>query len=450
MRSAVLRYVARHAAVEDWVNLRKVLSSTFMFFSGLGLLVVLITLVLAWRSETIFATAPEWQHTTKILILVLGLGSAVGFPISIFSGVLEGMQRFVWIGAIQTTATIVRALGILLALYMGKGIVAVGTITIVTGILASLFMTYAAFRVCPNLRISWADAEWSTLRILLSFGGAVFLITIAQQLRFQSDAVVIGSFISVGAVGVFAIGAKLVAYGTDTVQAMAQVFTPIFSHLEALQDRDELRRTLILGNRSSSMIAFPLTVGLVLGGRAFIRAWVGNSYATTSYPVLVVLAIPTMFYLAQAGSTKLLYGIGKHRTLALVLLAEGLGNLGLSIPLGIRLGIIGVAIGTAIPLCFTSLVFLPRHVCRLANLPFPKYLTSAHLVPAVLCVPMALFMAFSESTFRPSRYGSLFLEYFVALTIYAATVSLYHRQALLSAMKSRSLNAPEGVLRETE
>ena len=67
----------------------------------------------------------------------------------------------------------------------------------------------------------------------------------------------------------------------------------------------------------------------------------------TSYPVLLVLVIPSTLMLAQSASSRVLFGMAKHKTLAIVTLLEGGANLFLSIFLVRQFGILGDAFGTA-------------------------------------------------------------------------------------------------------
>ena len=64
----------------------------------------------------------------------------------------------------------------------------------------------------------------------------------------------------------------------------------------------------------------------------------GARYVPHSYPVLVVLIIPFALMLMQSASRRVLFGIGKHQSLAKVTLPEGIANLILSIALVPALG----------------------------------------------------------------------------------------------------------------
>ena len=154
-------------------------------------------------------------------------------------------------------------------------------------------------------------------------------------------------------------------------------------------DTNRLRTIWIAGNRACAMIIFPITALLLILGKSVITAWVGAKYVAQSYPVLVVLAVPMMFTLAQGASTRILYGMAKHRPLAIVTLMESVANLILSIVLIRPFGIVGDAFGTAIPLMLTSILFMPRHMCRLMGVRIGTYLREAYTLPVLLTLPLA-------------------------------------------------------------
>ncbi|HEY6291446.1 MAG TPA: polysaccharide biosynthesis C-terminal domain-containing protein [Terriglobia bacterium] len=152
-----------------------------------------------------------------------------------------------------------------------------------------------------------------------------------------------------------------------------------------------------------------MCVVFVILGKQIIEVWVGAKYLP-SYSILVLLVVPKTLYLAQAASTMVLLGMGRHRLLALISLPGGRLNLGLSVLLGRYLRIVGVALGTAIPLACTSLLFLPRQLCRILDVPLGAYLCQAFLVPLALSGPLGAVLVLLRSMFRPHSYGQLLLQ----------------------------------------
>ncbi|MGZ7032451.1 MAG: oligosaccharide flippase family protein, partial [Thermoanaerobaculia bacterium] len=320
----------------------------------------------------------------KRLVLILGVGAAVGFPLSAFGGALEGLQQFVRIGVVQASASVSRAIAVVVFIRLGYGIVAVGVITVLFNVAAGLVNAGYVIARFPQVKLAMVSVRRETLMTLAGFGVVTFWVSIANRLRFESDSLVIGNLIGLQMVAVFAIGSKLIAYSTEVVSAMAGVFTPILSHADALGDDALLTTMTFTGNYYASLLAFPIATILLFFGRLVIELWVGSQY-TLSYAVLAILAVPMAMYVSQSGSTRMLYGKGLHRSLARLLFFEGVANLALSILLARRYGIVGVAWGTAIPLLVTSLVALPWLSCRALNTTIVKYWGAAQ-APALLMV----------------------------------------------------------------
>jgi O-antigen/teichoic acid export membrane protein len=100
-------------------------------------------------------------------------------------------------------------------------------------------------------------------------------------------------------------------------------------------------------------------------------------------------------------------------------LVEGVANLVLSIILVRHYGILGDAIGTAIPLACTQIFFLPAHLCRLLGVKVTTYLYRAFVLPLLLCMPMIGALLLMQRWFVPHRLRELFLQFAIAAGVYA-------------------------------
>ncbi|MCK4462560.1 MAG: polysaccharide biosynthesis C-terminal domain-containing protein, partial [candidate division Zixibacteria bacterium] len=88
--------------------------------------------------------------------------------------------------------------------------------------------------------------------------------------------------------------------------------------------------------------------GILIFGADFIRLWMGPGFELT-VDILYILAVPAIIFLPQVASNSILFGIGKHRLLLVILAVEAVANIALSLVLVFKIGILGVALGTAIP-----------------------------------------------------------------------------------------------------
>lgn len=426
LRSALIRYVARHLALSEMDELNRVVSTAFWFYTGLGFVLAGVTSLVVLFFDSIFTVSPEWRSVGRTLLLVVGFGTAVNLPFTMFSGVLEGMQRFSLVGWMQTVSTLVRAGLLIFFLERGYGILTVGIITMVMNLLSALMLMGAVFQLQPSLRLHWRDAAVSTLRTLGGFGVVTFWMSVSQTLRFHFDAMVIGRMISAEAVTFFSFGSRLSVYSLDVVQMMAQIFAPMAATADASGEEHRQKRLFVLGNRYSAFIALPLGAMFFLIGKSIIRVWVGERYVATGYEVLAILTLPVTIYLMQAVSTKVLMGMSRHHTLARVLMIEAVANLMLSIALAPRYGLAGVAWGTAIPLAAVNLLFLPRHMCRLLNVGLREFLFEAYFYPLLAVIPVSLAFWAANSWIHPVTWAGLAATLLLAGVVYGATLLAYY------------------------
>jgi len=244
---------------------------------------------------------------------------------------------------------------------------------------------------------------------------------VADRLRFQSDAMVIGIFLSATAITYFSIASKLVDYANNVVDSMADTFMPMSSHFDATGDASRMRQLFITGNRACAMVVFPICATLIILGKSIIEAWVGPKYVS-SYIILVLLIVPRTVYRAQGASTRILFGMSRHKPLAFALMAEGVANLVLSIVLIRRFGIIGDAVGTAIPLLCTSLVFLPYYLCRLLRVSVWEFVSHAYAFPLGLCVPLVAVLLLMRHLFYAHNYVQLLVQLLAGGIVYGTGV----------------------------
>jgi O-antigen/teichoic acid export membrane protein len=244
------------------------------------------------------------------------------------------------------------------------------------------------------------------------------------------------------AITYFSIGARIVDYCQEFVSSMAQIFVPMSSQSEAKGDLERLRKLYIAGNRVCALLILPITVILILLGKHVIRIWVGARYIPHSYPVLVVLIIPFTLMLMQGASGRVLFGIGKHQSLAKVTLLEGIANLILSIALVPPLGVVGDALGTAIPLCCTFLLFMPRHLGKQLGVPVRSFLRQAYSLPLLLNLPLLGAVWLANRFFTPKNLIQLVMEVGPAFLIYGIGVLCAYKTGRVFRVTELGVVAP--------
>jgi O-antigen/teichoic acid export membrane protein len=426
IRSSIIRYVSKYTATDDRDKLTGFINTALFSYSGIGIISMVLTAMLSSSVEGLFKIPPEMHSQARILLLMVGASVSISFPLGVFGGMLEGLQRFYILNWTSIAATLARAALIVFFLNRGCGLLTVALITVGLPIISSVIRGIIVFRLCP-VKVGFRYVDRDSFRHMANYGGTTFLVMVAARLRFRTDELVLGTMMSTVAVAWFNIDARIVDYASDFVTSLAQVFVPMSSHSEAVGDLDRVRKIYIAGNRVCAFLILPITAILIILGKHIIRIWMGARYIPTSYPVLVVMIIPFALMLAQAASTRILFGLGKHQTMAAVTVIEGIANVILSIALVRPMGIVGDALGTAIPLSFTCLVFLPRHMKKQIGVPVGAFLRDAYTLPILLNLPFVGALLLANRFFYPRNLIQLIIETMVVGSVYGVELLWAYR-----------------------
>ncbi len=419
IRSSIVRYVSKYTATNEIENLAKHVNTSLATYTGIGALSMTVTVVLSFYIDHLFKVPPQMYGQARLLLLLVGASVSLGFPLGVSGGILEGLQRYYLLNWTGVAMSLVRAGLIVFFLSRGYGLITIALITLILPIITAAARAIIAYHMLPlPYGLKYVDRE--AFRHMANFGGATMLVIVAARLRFQTDEMVIGSMLSAAAITYFSIAARIMDYSFQVVVTLAQVFIPMSSQSEAVGNLDKVRKIYIAGNRACALTTFPIIATVLILGKAIIEVWVGKKYVPLSYPVLVTLAIPMTFLMMQAASSRILMGMGRHRKLATVALIEGVGNLILSIALVRPLGIVGDALGTAIPLTCTMLFFTPRHMRRQLGVPVLTFLREAYTLPVLLIFPYIAVLLLMQRWFHAHHLWQLGAQVAAGGVVYGA------------------------------
>jgi O-antigen/teichoic acid export membrane protein len=272
-------------------------------------------------------------------------------------------------------------------------------------------------RLYPHLPLGHQFWGRSEVRLIFSYGFYSFLLQLAGSLILYSDSVVIGAFSDVRWVTFFAIGGSLIDYTRSLIGGISQTVSPMMSGLEARGQESDLRGVFLTAARFATLLAFPVGLTFVLRGHSFIGLWMGPHYADLSGQILAVLAVTVFFAGANHTVGATILGLGKHKALVPIQVAEGLCNLFLSILWVRHYGILGVAWGTVIPNLFPSLLAYPFYMRRVLGVPVLQYYLINLIRPAIAMIPFAV-SSYVLNRFWPAHHlAQFFLQVAACLVI---------------------------------
>jgi O-antigen/teichoic acid export membrane protein len=253
----------------------------------------------------------------------------------------------------------------------------------------------------------------------------VLLLQAGARLAFETDALVIGAFLGVGAVPFYVVANSLIVYLMEFVIAIAAVVSPMATRLSSEGNVEELRRIFLKWTKVALSLSLMAGVFLIVLGPAFLGRWIDASFEEPAGLVLQILMASSLVFLPARGvALPILMGIGKPRVPTLAFLAAGVLNVGLSIGLAGPFGLAGVAIGTAVPNVLFAIVVL-RLACRELGVKGTQFVS--YVVPRALvgALPVAALLLFFKYGLQVAAMAELVAAGAAMVVVFALTWVLY-------------------------
>jgi O-antigen/teichoic acid export membrane protein len=432
MRVAMQRFVARFKGMNQRDFLNQVLATVMVLMVAASIVIALLTVVLIFFVPGFFHVGVASQTLFRWVLGLLGLSIAFIFPTRALTTYLSGLQRFDLFNFGSTGTTIIRAVLIIVVLRLGFGLLGVASVALAVEAFSLPLYAYLVKRADPEVSFDWRNARLVRMRELAGFSFYAYLGNAGDYLRYSTDAAVIARFLSVALVTPFSVAARLM----DNFRALISTFNsplmPRMSELDSQGHAAELEDFFVRSTKMTSLVSFFLGALVLLDGKSLLHLWLGERFVS-SFGLLLVLTAGYVLALAQMPSVSLMFAKGRHRLLGGWTLGEGTTNLLLSILWARKFGLLGIALGTTVPMLVTGLIIQPLYVSHLLNIPLARYVRRAFAGPLLAC---AFFVLVSNLAFSGQTQTSIPSFVFVlgcqsilfALIVYSAALGNGERQ----------------------
>ena len=423
LRSAVVRFVSKAQARGSMTEATSAIHAALWFRLLIAGGVAALSLILAAAVPHFFKIPADLMRAAQITTLLCALGVAVTLISGVFGAVLAAINRFDLLSYVTMMQTLVRAVGVLLILRSGRGLVPLACWELTVLSLVGVATTALAMTTFPHSRVRPGRPDMGVLRMIWSYSFTTFIFMVAVQIITNTDNIVVGSFLSVGAVTFYAIGGSLTNYACQVSGALSATFTPMASNLEASDNFGGLKKMLILGTQATLGLALPISAALFFRGGTFIRLWMGPQYQIVSEQVVRILMISMYLAIANGTASSIMMATEKHKPMARMAVYEALLNLGLSIVLAKRIGLYGVAWGTAISMIITHMSFWPRYIHKVLDVSPAHYLWNGWGKITLCVVPFAAACWWTDRYWAATHLITFFVQIAVVLPLYAFCVA---------------------------
>jgi len=363
---SITKFVAHYRAKRDAGSLNEILSTLFTLFAAVGVVAYLGFVVVSWHITSIFNIAPDQVQTGRMVLLITGVFVSLGFPFSVYGGLINGFQRYDINNMVGIGTSITAAVINVVMLLAGCSLVQLVAATTTVRVASFILYRRNAYRVFPALSIRPSHFRVSRLKEVTSFSVYVSVMDWASKLNYSVDALVIGAYLSPAAVALWTVPQRIAEFLQRLTNQLNGVLFPVVVDSHAGERPQDLRIIFLQGTRLSLFSVLPLAAALFVLAGPLIESWVGPHFES-SIPVVQVLVTVIAIRVGNATGTTLLKGAGRHRLLAAANAGSAVANLALSLWWIRRFGLLGQAYGTLIPVAAVSLFVLWPAACRRAG-----------------------------------------------------------------------------------
>ena len=395
VQTAVARYLAGALEKGDHQQRDRLFSNAFAILAVAGMIALCGLGIIAWQLPHLFRSVPAGlAGEIGSGVLILGVVAAMNLPLSVYTGVLVGMQRNEFPAIAIATSRLLGAVAVLLVVRWTHSLAwlafCIGGFNLVAGLVQCVIVK----KLLPALRFKFAFLDRATTAELIRYCSTLSVWSFGMLLVSGLDVTIVGMF-DFKAVGAYSIAATLIMFFTGlNAAAFSAMLAPV-AVLQARQEYSRIRQLILVTTRLNSYASVGAIIVSGLFGRALVRMWVGPAYVALTLPVLEILLVAQAIRLVGSAYGTVMISMGLQRYGIISALAEGVSNLLLSVLGMIFFGAAGVAWATLIAalvgLGIIIWVVLPR--VRELSITGRMFIQQGIVIPFLPFLPFCVWMS---------------------------------------------------------
>jgi len=404
---ALVKLVAEHAARSDRPGINKLVNTAFVTYTSLGTMCLAIYWVAQdWVIANLFRVEPQWADDARFALSGMLLIFVFNLSFSVFTSVLNGLQRMDLTNLLLLTNSLSTALGIVLVLEWGyglRGMVAVNALVSITSMGLSWVMVQQQM---PSFRLAPWLFRWQEVPKILGFSLQLQVVGLATLIHAQLDKLILGFLLGAHYVAYYEIAARIINQLRTIPVTLLFPILPAASEIHAMQQRRVLEELYFRAFKYMTLVSLPAFAFIAIFAQPLIKLWLGPGYELAAL-ALQVLAVANFVNMLTTPGFLISSGVGRPRYAVYSSVVGIVLNLVLSIILARLLGFAGALIGTATSLVLASAFFVIIFHWR-EVIPLRSTFKRGLLIPSLASLVPGLLLAVAYSE-MPGRVESFIL-----------------------------------------
>lgn len=294
-------------------------------------------------------------------------------------------------------------------------------------------------------KFSFKGIDKQLFLIILNFIGFIVIQSIMDQLNWQVDKFILSHTHGTQEISLYSIGTTFNNIYMTISASLAGVFIAEANKLVAQNKSEELNDLFIKTSRLCTYVVVIIMLEYSLFGHSFVCRWAGDNYSK-SYLVGFLLMFPLTFSLCLGMGQDITRAKNKHRLQVLLDFAVCVINTFLSIPLALKWGAVGCAIGTffseLILCCIIQPIYYQKVVGLNMKLTFKKIseVLKGCIIPILYGICIRLFGVNTHTYKTMLLHGGIVL-FLYGISIYFFSFNDYEKNLIkYNCLKWRKKN----------
>ncbi|MDY3007049.1 oligosaccharide flippase family protein [Anaerococcus porci] len=421
---AYIRFYYGYKVKNDDSGIRKLNGLFIIVFMFMAFIALFLGIILILNLDTILSGKLSIGEISlsKKLMSILVVNIFLTFPTSVFEAYITANEKFIFQKIIMLIRLILSpVLGIPL-LMIGFKSVGLVIVTTLISFFALISNSYFAIKKL-GMRFDFTSIDKKLLKAISVFSSFIFLTMITEQINWSVDKFVLGKFVGSLAVTSYAMGSIIYRAYQQLAASIVNVFVPQINRMVSNDESDmEITKLFAKISRIQMYVLMLFLLGFFAFGKFFIsNIWLNKSYIE-SYYVALILMSASFLSLIQSIGIDIQRAKNLHRFTAIVFFIVAITNFFISIPLAIKFGPIGSALGTAITVTIGNGIIMNIYYYKRIGIDIFYYfkeiiLVLRGMIPAIL-ISLIIYKINIKSIYE-------FIGYIIAFVIFYCFTSWY-------------------------
>ncbi len=370
INTSIARYLTIALQKKDWKNANEIFNSSFVIIIVFIALQSFLLYVLLIEIDSILTIPQEFISDIRVLFLLTFIGYFLSLISSVLTTIMFAHNRIDLQKGLEILRFVFRLLTIVLCFsFISPNVKYVGLANIISAVAVFIGSFIYYKNSTPELKVNLSLTRFSIVKNLSHMGFWTMVNQIGAILFLRIDIFIINRFLGAEKAGEYAVlleWSKLLRVFAGFLTSVINPLILISYSNNRIKDVIEFER---LGIKILSIIIGVLAGLLCAYAHPLLTLWIGFEEKEMAFLLILIIA-PLSINISVRPMFALFTALNKVRIPGIITFLAGFANLGLAILFLVKynLGMMGVALSSALILTLKNLIFTPIYSARILNL----------------------------------------------------------------------------------